>query len=104
MTHFSVKFEYCVTAYRVLCKAQGKLDERVATAGLSFNSHLMGAHYYGGRLLVMRSLSQRDVLTPTGHRAGSDDGKALWGGGSKALGLGPTSLTGWHKSLNLPGP
>lgn len=70
----------------------------------------MGAHYYGGRLLVM-SLPKRCVHSLTGHRASSDDGKALWNGTSKALGLGPTSLTSWHKlgndmgkSLNLPGP
>lgn len=53
MAGFSVKSERCASDCRGLCEARGKLDERVVMAGLSFNSHVMGAHYWGGRLSVM---------------------------------------------------
>lgn len=94
MTGFSAKSECCASDCQGLCEARGKLDERVVTAGLSFQQSCNGCP-----LLRWQAVSHG--MTPpkicahcfAGHRASSDDGKALRSRGIKAMGLGPTSLS-----------
>lgn len=94
MTGFSVKFDYCVSDCRGLCKARDKLDESVVMARLSFDSQCHGCPLLKWQA-VSHEMTQPKICAHclAGHRASSDNGKALQSGEIKAVGLGPTSLT-----------
>lgn len=88
MTGFSVKFEYCVSGCRGHFVRRGACWMRVSCNGCPLLWWQAVSH----------EMTQPKICAPclSGHRASSDNGKALRSGGIKAVGLGPTSLTNGH--------